>query len=151
MRFTYENVSYLIEFERQPRLITPRWTDPETGEEHDAVVDKQKPVTTATIYTLTETNDPKKPIKTVFRTFAVGTYYKDQNNLDKGRKEALRLALYDAPVVRPEDSHKTGPIEKPVVGKLLSRDFRIAVWTAYFSRTPMSKAMFEKSLRAEVE
>lgn len=148
MRFTFDNVTYLIEFERQPRVIASRWVDPETGEEHDAVVDKYHPQTTATIFKVTETDDPKKPHKEVFRTYTVKTNHRDTNNLDTGRKMALRKAMYDAPeehAAKVEGRPDDRPLRRDFTR--LSREFRIAVWTAYFNRADWSKAQFEKTLK----
>lgn len=111
MKFEYEGTSYLIEFERQSKVpesslwgITRRYT-------------------TARVFKVT---GPGKTDKQVLREYTVGCSHRDQFNYEEGRKYALTLALYDAPTMNDGE---------PVYGfNRLSKEFRTAVWAAYFNR-----------------
>jgi hypothetical protein len=118
MRFEFEGVSYLIEFERSTRERPSHAQPKKLGE----VAKKTQVLTTARILKVV---GPKKEDVEVVRRYTVGHHYKDRLNYEAGRKYALALALYDAPT-------KGGG--EPLVGTRLPKAFKTAVWNAYHGR-----------------
>lgn len=115
MRFSFDNVSYLIDFERTSKVPTGAY---EGG----------KPSTRARIYTtakIYKITGPGKEDREVVRSYTVGHNPHDRFTYEGGRKVALTMAMYDAPT-------KGGG--EPLLGQKLTKDFRTAAWVAYHGR-----------------
>lgn len=119
MRFEYQGTTYLIEFERQHRVI--KWTD-DIGNVTKRF-DSKYPYTTARLLKLVGGVG-----RELVREYTVGCHPGDRFSFDGGRKAALTLALYDAPI---EKSNGSGVSQ---LGLQLDKDFRTAVWNAYHNR-----------------
>lgn len=110
MKFEYDGLSYVIDFERTSRVPA------------SSVFGLARTYTTARISKVT---GPGKTDREVVRSYTVGHNPRDTFSYDAGRKAALTLALYDAPT-------KSGGA--PLMGSSLSKAFRTAVWLAYHNR-----------------
>lgn len=109
MKFEFEGLSYAIEFKRENRVPS------------GSNVAVPRPYTTARIVRLGE----DKADRTIVREYTVGWNPHDRFSYEAGRKIALTRAMFDAPT-------KSGG--EPLMGTTLSREFRTAVWEAYFGR-----------------
>ena len=118
MRFSWNGTSYLLEFERQHRMVN----------RGNVSFKSTYPYTTAKILKVT---GPKADDREVVRSYTVGCSPYDHFNYEDGRKAALTLAMYDAPT-------KSGGA--PLLGQRLTKEFRTAVWHAYHGRFDNQKA-----------
>jgi hypothetical protein len=123
MKFDYEGVSYLIEFERSHRVLQRQVVD-QYGVEKVNRIDSKFPYTTARLFKVT---GPGKTDRELVREYTVGCAVSDNYSLDGGRKAALAMALYDAP------TKDGGP--SVMASSVLTKEFRTAVWNAYHSRS----------------
>lgn len=115
MKFEFEGLSFVIEFERSTR-------------ERPSFSKERKPAVVTTARLLRVESDTVT--RTVVREGTAAHYWKDQFSYDAGRKCALAKALYDAQTV------KGGA---PIIGTPLTYEFKQAVWKSYHNRTVASK------------
>jgi hypothetical protein len=118
MKFEYDGVSYLIEFERTTK-------DRPAHLAYRVGLVKRVPKAVQTTARILKVTGPLKTDRELFREYTVGHHFRDKFSLEGGRKAALTMALYDAPT-------KGGG--KALMGKTLSKDFRTVVWNAYHNR-----------------
>ena len=124
MKLDWKGTTYLLEFERssKDRPIHAQGRRKLSGDDSPV---RKAVQTTARLLKVT---GPEKDDREVFREYTVGHYFRDRFSLEGGRKAALAMAMYDAPIQR---SCGTGVA---LVGHRLSKEFRTAVWQCYHSR-----------------
>ena len=125
MKFTWDGQEYEIEFERYLKVIRQKTKPTASTPSEEFSFDSTNPYTTARVFRLTEAG------KELVRGYTVGCHHRERRRSishEAGRKAALRMALYDAPI---EKSNGSG---EAIQGKPLTREFRAAVWAAYHGR-----------------
>lgn len=116
MKFDYDGLSYIIEFERVLKA--------NPGFAKGKPIERKRIHTTANVIKLL-----KDGSRTIVRTGTTAHHTKDRLSFEAGRKAALAKALYDAPTLK-------GGI--PLMGQPLTKAFRTTIWKAYHGRTSSS-------------
>jgi hypothetical protein len=116
MKFDFNAKEYIIEFERNRRVP------------HGSVYGVERVYTTAKIFEVGSLESKFNKERKLVREYTVGYNPSDRFSYDAGRKNALALAMKDAPI---EKSCGSGV---PLMGEVLGKDSRTAVWKAYHGR-----------------
>jgi len=118
MKFEFDGLQYVLEFERSSKQVTVGSQKDEKGNRRAVKATSRYPYTTVRIIQLPKNvKDVTRGSRVVYRTATVGAYHKDNFTLERGRILALRA-----------------------VSQTLTKEFKRVMWDAYMHRTVIKSA-----------